>query len=56
MTTMDKPMRPLRDIDTNEHFTFSSSLHSAAEPHSLSAFFDAMRIWRVWVRPTISNC
>jgi hypothetical protein len=30
MTTIDKPMRPLRDIDTNEHFTFSSSLHGAA--------------------------
>jgi hypothetical protein len=41
-TTMDKPMRPLRDIHTSEHFTFSSSLHGAAEPHSLPAFFGAM--------------
>jgi hypothetical protein len=29
---MDKPARPLRDIDSNEHFGLSSSLRSAAEP------------------------
>ena len=42
MTTMDKPMRPLRDIDTDGHFAFSGSLHDAAEPYSLPGFFGAM--------------